>query len=148
MTAVESGPKPHVPTVLYHYTCAQHGEAGIRRNGKVLPHYQPLLGYPLLWLTDLDTPDMWALGLTNYSLCCNRTEVRVSVAPHDDSGNTLVAPWWHFARDHVDRFVRDLLEDKGLPLRWWVSLAPVKATGMIATSVLSAHARQREVDHA
>lgn len=132
-----------IPNVLYHYTCTEHGEAGIRKRREVLPRMQPMLGYPLLWLTDLDTPDRWALGLTSSTPCCDRTEVRVSVASHGNNGGTTVVPWWFYARNMVDRYVRDLYEDTGLPLHWWVSLEPVAATAMIATSVLAAMPRKR-----
>lgn len=128
--------RPHVPNVLYHYTCTDHGEAGVKRQGKVVPKLQPMLGYPLAWFTDMDQPDRWSLGLTNATLSCDRTEVRVSVAPHDGLGATTVEPWWYYARRKVDRFIRDLYEDTGLPMHWWVSEKPVRATGMIATSIL------------
>lgn len=127
-----------MPNVLYHYTCAKHGMNGIKNIHKILPYMQPMLGRPLLWLTDLDTPDVWALGLTSNFLCCDRTEIRVSVAPYDSFGNTDVEPWWHYAKHRMDRFLRELYEETGLCMHWYVSEKPVRATGMIATSVLQA----------
>jgi hypothetical protein len=132
---------PTVPGVLYHYTCRTHGEPGIRRSGTLRPFPHPILCRSLVWLTDLDMPDVWALGLTRHTLCCDRTQVRVTVHPHGDAaGNPAtnsIAPWWFYARP-MSRTLREILEDIGAPMHWWVSEKIVPISGMIATSDLLA----------
>lgn len=136
---------PVVPAVLYHYTCRAHGEAGIRRAQKIRPYPHLLLGHKLTWMTDMEIPDQWALGLTQMTLCCNRTEVRVTIKPHKDDGTTTVVPWWYWARI-VPRVARDLLEDIGLPMHWWVSPAPVDVQQIVDTSVLLLQRKQVRAD--
>lgn len=116
---------PVVPQTLYHYTCLDHGHPGIKVANILRPWPQPMLaGHPLVWLTDLDPPDAWALGLTNHTLCCSRTEVRALVKPHDHADQCGIQPWWHFARK-LTRTIREVLEETGLPMHWWISEQPV-----------------------
>jgi hypothetical protein len=128
MTALPPGMTsrpPGIPSVLYHYTCRQHGEPGIRDTMMLYPHSHPLLRMTLTWFTDLAYPDRWALGLTNTTLCCDRTQVRVSVA-----ASASMQPWHWFARQQQDRIppvMRDVLEQDGMPMHWWVSPAPETA---------------------
>lgn len=126
---------PVAPATLYHYTCVDHGEPGIRSKGKLLPNLQPLLGRSLVWLTDLDTPDAWALGLTQHTLCCDRTEIRVTAKPFHGTDKTAVVPWWHYARN-VEPVLREVLETKGLPMHWWVSPQPVTAIETMPMTVV------------
>jgi hypothetical protein len=119
-------PRPAVPATLWHYTCRDHGEPGISRDQKLLPHNQLLLGRHLVWLTDMDTPHAWALGLTNYLLCCDRTQVRVTVNLSD--GHTHgIYPWWYYRRT-VHPVIREALEQTGMPMHWWVTEQPVPVT--------------------
>jgi hypothetical protein len=124
-----------IPNVLYHYTCTAHGEGGIRRSGKLLPFPQPILGRQLVWLTDMDAPNAWALGLTNTLLCCNRTEVRVTVHPHETAEACGIRPWWMYART-IHRALRDALEYTGLPMHWWVTGLAVPAVRIEHTAQL------------
>jgi hypothetical protein len=115
---------PDLPSVLYHYTC-NHGLNGIIADRALKPNYQPWLGMALTWLTDLDTPDRAALGLTSDHIVCDRTENRVDVTPTAD-----MQPWTTWARNaRVPQVVRDMLEGGGgFPRHWWVCpvLVPVQ----------------------
>jgi hypothetical protein len=124
-----------IPSVLYHYTCKNHGEPGITTSGKLLPFPQPILGTSLVWLTNMETPDAWALGLTNNFLCCNRTEVRVTVHPLKTANACGVRPWWLYART-VHRALREALEYTGLPMHWWVTDRPVPTVEIEQTANL------------
>lgn len=104
-------------TVLYHYTCHDHGEIGIRESGLIKPGRDGLV-----WMTDLDVPVREALGLTSYSLRCDRTAVRFEVT---DNGYTQ--PWVRARRGLDPRFVADLEAAPGIMLmHWWVSGRPVR----------------------
>jgi hypothetical protein len=120
---------------LYHYTCA-HSVKEIREAGELEPHGHPLLaGMKLVWLTDLDAPNIEALGLTSQILRCRRTEFRAVV----EAGET-VEHWPTFVRalrkvggDRMLRNIGDLESTPGvLPMHWWVSLWPVKVTSLEA----------------
>lgn len=109
---------------LYHYTCA-HSINGIRRDGKLNVNAQPLLGgMELVWFTDLEQPDVYALGLTSHLLKCRRTEYRAAV-------DTEAMHWPASARTlrGTARFQSGIraLESATLaqPMHWWVSLWPV-----------------------
>lgn len=82
-------------TQLYHYTC-DHRIGGIRKSGWLVPH--PQIQFPsqpkLIWLTDLDLPDRIGLGLTSYTLTCDRTQFRVTVSTVGDE----VIHWPTYAR--------------------------------------------------
>lgn len=124
MTGLTRQTTPVVPATLYHYTCREHGEPGITHDQKLLPHKQPLLGRHLVWLTDLDTPHPWALGLTNYLLCCDRTQVRVTVHPWVCKDICGVHAWWHYRRT-IHPVLREAVEQTGMPMHWWVTELPV-----------------------
>jgi hypothetical protein len=49
------------PSVLWHYTCADHGAPGIDRTGELRPNRHPLLPElgPVVWLTDLTDPTIY-----------------------------------------------------------------------------------------
>lgn len=126
---------PEIPTRLYHYTCTEHGEPGITKDQKLLPHRQFLLGRHLVWLTDMDTPHAWALGLTNYLLCCDRTQVRVTVdlPTGNDAGG--IYPWWHYRRT-IPPVLREALEQTGMPMHWWVAERPLPIDTITPTARL------------
>lgn len=112
---------------LYHYTCA-HSINGIRADSYLRGNRHPLLpdSGQLVWMTDLDVPDVLALGLTSYSLACDRTEYRV-VADAD-----AAVRWPVFAR-RMSSGMRAPLErcPGALPMHWWVAAdahVPVLAT--------------------
>lgn len=96
---------------LFHY-CCEHVAPKIARDGflkpgmawrhydfKMLSHGEPMSGLwrapAVVWLTDLARPDRQALGLTSFTLPCDRTEVRFTV-----SDATGVVPWRDFAETH------------------------------------------------
>lgn len=113
---------PHLPGVLYHYTCAVSLRS-IAADRALKPSPHPLLGHALVWLTDLRTPDRHALGLTSDALRCDRTEHRVDVVTGPEM------QWWpDWARKaRVPGLFRSILEDGGgLPERWWVSAVDVR----------------------
>jgi hypothetical protein len=108
-------------TALYHFTCA-HAAARIGKRGVLIPHASPLcprLG-AVVWLTDMATPDRWALGLTSEFLSCDRTEYRYRCAPD-------IAVPYDSVRDMIPADVRDDLEAFGQPGRWWICSAPTPA---------------------
>ena len=106
-------------TELYHYTC-RHRAAMIERDGWLHPNPQPVIGYPLVWATDLDEPDVEALGLTSHTLRCDRSEVRLRVDPSD------LEPWLAWCHGRVDPRVRSELAFGRRPARWWVAQVPVR----------------------
>lgn len=109
-------------TQLFHYTC-RHQAALIGRRGTLTPHPQPLLGQPLVWLTDLPEPDAEALGLTAHTLSCDRTAVRYRVMRAPD-----VLTWREWAeRERIPRPIRSELELGRRARHWYVSSTPVEA---------------------
>lgn len=107
---------------LWHYTC-DHGHTQIR--GFVVPAsdlHEGLDGTPGMyaWFTDLAAPERHALGLTSYSLGCDRTAHRYRVL--DDS--TLV-PWVRVRRSWPSW--QDALEGApgARPMHWFVTTMPV-----------------------
>ena len=106
---------------LWHFTCADHGLPGIRETGELRPN--ELAALPLVWLTDLAVPSRDALGLTSWSLSCDRTEVRVPVPAHP-----AIEPWWTWRRAHPElRPWAELLEAAlgARPAHWLVSASPL-----------------------
>lgn len=134
---------PVVPNTLYHYTCHLHGEPGIRRSEKLLPFRQFLLGRNLVWLTDMETPHAWALGLTNYLLCCDRTEVRVTVQPLTHADKCGVHPWWYYRRT-VHPVLRESLEQTGMPMHWWVTELPIPIDAITSAAHVWAEIRKTQ----
>ena len=100
---------------LLHYTCS-HAAAKIGVDRVLRPN--PLSFRHLLWLTDLESPSVLGLGLTNYMLRCNRTEFRCVVETEN------AVKWTKWAHDNKVDFVNRLGLDGAegaMPLRWWVS---------------------------
>lgn len=117
--------------MLYHYTCDDHGAPGIVRTGQLLPVFHPLLKRKLVWLTDLDRPDRYALGLDVARLRCDRTRYRVTVGTATPD---VTVPWWWFAREQrIPRALRDILEENTLSRHWWVSTRPLSYLDIRAT---------------
>lgn len=105
---------------LYHFTC-EHAAQRIRVDRWLRPHRQVVLGdRELVWLTDLEEPYRAALGLTSYTLRCDRTEVRVVAVTSD------ATHWPVYARG-LPAEQRHALEyaDGALPMHWWVAEMPV-----------------------
>ena len=100
---------------LIHYTCS-HSAAKITLDRVLRPN--PLSFRHLLWFTDLEQPDMFGLGLTKFSLRCDRTEFKCVV--ETDSA----VRWTVWAHDNKVDFANRLGLDGAegaKPLRWWVS---------------------------
>lgn len=113
---------------LYHFTCRDHGEPGIRRDGFLRPNPHPLLPNlgPVVWLTDLEVPDRFALGLTRTFIRCDRTEIRYSL--YTDALEGL--SWWPFVRQGCPPAAVADLERNGRPLHWWVCREPAKVAAL------------------
>jgi hypothetical protein len=109
-------------TDYYHYTC-EHGRNRIGLQGTLKPHAQPLLNSAaLVWLTDLDHPDIDALGLTSDTLLCDRTEYGYKAIKPDG-----IVPWAEWADAHrIDKTRRAALEQGFAPDRWFVCEQPVR----------------------
>lgn len=108
---------------LFHYTC-DHRVKAIRTQRWLVPHPQiQLPGSPeLIWLTDLDVPDRFGLGLTSYSLSCDRTQHRVTVVAAEHE----VTPWTTYARGMSGAARRVVEAAEGvLPMHWWVATVPL-----------------------
>ena len=108
-------------SVLYHYTC-DHGDRGIRNDGALRGNPHPLMAkpLPLIWLTDMDVPDALALGLTSYSIACDRTAHRFEVDTDRAvrwvyAARTLITP---ARRRHLD------MANGARPMHWWVVIGP------------------------
>lgn len=105
---------------LYHYTC-HHARAKILREGLIKPNERSY-GH-LLWLTDLDKPDVLALGLTSFMLRCDRTAYRVGME------TDIAVPWTQWAHDNkVPTVIRLVLDGNpgAQPLHWWVSTEEIR----------------------
>lgn len=118
---------------LYHFTC-RHAASRIAKSGLLVPVPQKQLDpagrLHLTWLTDLDTPDKDGLGLGSVRSPCDRTEVRFTcdVDPDDVARWPEAALALGFGVFHP---ARQLLEyGDRLPGNWWVSLAPVRVSGI------------------
>jgi hypothetical protein len=100
---------------LLHYTCS-HAAAKIGVDRVLRPN--PLSFRHLLWLTDLEEPDAFGLGLTSFMLNCDRTEFKCVVETEN------AVRWTKWAHDNKVDFANRLGLDGAVgakPLRWWVS---------------------------
>jgi hypothetical protein len=109
---------------LYHFTCA-HAAPLIRQCGELRPHPQVLLaGVGLVWLTDLDAPNRYAIGLTSHSLPCDRMAHRFEVDVEEP------LRWVDYLREmpfEVKRAARQLAVAPGTrPMHWYVSAEPIE----------------------
>lgn len=122
-------------STLYHYTC-QHGRIAIGAKGTLLTpkaqHSKRQIAQlfrdyrrelkNLIWLTDLDVPHAEALGLTSYSLPCDRTQHRYRVA--DDAQR--IGHWMQWRGGFNPRLVHELESASGaMPMHWWITSSPV-----------------------
>lgn len=105
---------------LYHY-CCDHSASIIAADGWLRP--SPHTG--LLWLTDLDKPDRWGLGLTMETITCDRTRHRFTTEGE--------AEWWpHYCRRvGIGWKQREALETHGKPRHWFVSTEPLAVVDYI-----------------
>lgn len=115
---------------LYHFTCADHGRAGIGTSGFIKPNRHVLLSIPpVVWLTDLPTiEDRDGVGLTMSLTACDRTEYRYRVSI--GSAFVGVYHWPEFADAMLrpeDGRAREDMERYGKPEHWWVSTRPLWA---------------------
>jgi hypothetical protein len=112
---------------LFHFTCADHGRAGIDRDRLLRPNQHPWLDEPVVWLTDLDIAHVEALGLASHTLGCDRTAWRYEVAPAaiDDA-----MPWMDYRRRLTPALRRAFEESDGaMPRHWWVSSVDLPIVG-------------------
>lgn len=112
---------------LFHFTCADHGEPGIRRERTVRPNWHPFFSAQIAWFTDDPAPDPDAVGLTSNMQHCDRMAYRVTVPDHAD-----IVPWrLSTLRATIPLgAVRDL-ERYGDPDHWFVSVYPVPAGDIV-----------------
>jgi hypothetical protein len=112
-----------IPDRLFHYTC-RDGEPLILADGLLKPNRHPYLSVPLVWLTDLEVPDRFGLGLAGgVFTSCDRTEFRFEVDPAEIPN----CVWWPVAARRLTREVRDGFESSGAwPAHWWVTPVPVR----------------------
>jgi hypothetical protein len=102
---------------LYHYTC-EHAARELGYRGMLRPNVHPLLdGARLVWLTDMDVPDRFGLGLTSDSLSCDRLNFRYVAV---DVNDAVRWPDWCRGRD-IGPLAAHLLESGGRQCdRWFV----------------------------
>jgi hypothetical protein len=118
---------------LYHYTCFDHGDPGIQRDGFLRPKRHILIGKRLIWLTSLEQPEMLGLGLTHDTISCDRTAVRYEVS------TPYAVRWSRWARQNkVPADLRRDLESLGMPDCWWVAERVLPVVDRVALSEVSA----------
>jgi hypothetical protein len=105
---------------LYHFTCS-HAAKSIERERWLRPNRHVSLDHELVWLTDLDRPSIYGLGLTSTILRCDRTEWTV-IVPQSDA----IVSWGSWAHEHkIGRQMRDELEYGAMPAHWYIAELPV-----------------------
>lgn len=116
---------------LYHFTC-DHGRLGLGDGGMLLPPKRLIRQLPvvpswqrrmfdLIWMTDLERPNRDGLGLTSYSLGCDRTQYRYRVTQ-----TVAVDRWFDVRRDFPAKYRDELEWNTGaLPAHWFVASMPV-----------------------
>lgn len=119
---------------LWHYTC-DHGALALGEAGTLIPPLWqvesvpegfPPLAYALLslvWATDLDPPDRYALGLTRDTMAqrCDRMAYRYTVP-----ARSFVR--WGRIRSALPPGLSDALEQApgAMPAHWFVAQGPVE----------------------
>lgn len=107
--------------LLYHYTC-DYGRKGITEDQALRGNPHPFLpdAGPIIWLTDLDAPDVAALGLTGQTISCDRTRYRFVV----ETDRAL--HWPRAARVLCTPAVRRAFDwaPGAMPMHWWVVIGP------------------------
>lgn len=111
-----------IEKTLYHYTCREHGHRGLGDVGRLrVPDSRTLSPLKLIWLTDLEIPMAEPLGLTHYTLACDRTEIRYRVT--DNEG---IEPWHEHRRELPEELVWPIeLAPGAMPMHWFVAATPV-----------------------
>ena len=110
---------------LYHFTCADHGEPGIRRERRVRPNWHPFFAGRIAWFTDDPAPEPEAVGLTSEIQPCDRMAFRVTIPD-----NPAIIPWTDI-RSRMPIGPRNDLEMFGEPDRWFVAAVPVPAGDIV-----------------
>lgn len=108
---------------LWHYTC-RHAARQIGYFGVLRPMLCPWFrddAPRVVWLTDLDTPDVDGLGLTSRYLTCDRTARRYQVLDATDA-----KPWTDVRNEFADQAWVDDAEALGRPEHWYVCQEPVR----------------------
>lgn len=105
---------------LFHYTC-DHWNREITRCGYLKPGLDGLV-----WMTDLEPPaPRLALGLTSYSLNCDRLQHAFEVE------QSPTVQWWiDYRKTHPELRVLEL--DGTLPMHWYVSESPVPVIAVLS----------------
>lgn len=108
---------------LFHFTCADHGYAALRKRGHLRPFFHPLLNARLIWLTTEGAPDRDSTGLTQELSPCDRMAYRYVV-----TDLSRCVPWLDSeARKNAPSNAVTDLEVYGDPEHWWVAEEPVLA---------------------
>jgi hypothetical protein len=108
---------------LYHFTCA-HGRREIgTSNCLLLPHYHPLLGCKVLWLTDQSVPDREKTGLTMKHQPCDRMQFRYVISDSAHCTGWLES----LEREQAPAQAVADLESFGDPEHWWIAATPIRA---------------------
>lgn len=110
--------------ILFHHTCWHSAEQIDAAGGVLVPHVQPMLGNrELLWFTTLQAPARTMLGLTSYSLTCDRTAHTYRVDEPDEVHSWA---WWRGQLPHAQ--VIRLEAARGTrPSLWWATAKPQQA---------------------
>jgi hypothetical protein len=108
---------------LYHFTCRDAAPL-IAEDGELRPHRQVQLdGTKLVWLTDLEAPNRYEIGLTSHILSCDRMEFRFAADVEEP------LRWVDYLRDQprdVRVAARYLAMATGAkPMHWYVSTVAV-----------------------
>lgn len=100
---------------LWHRTCRDAAKV-IERTGVLRPNMHPLIGYALVWMADRPTRSRASLGLTSWTLSCDRMERLFEVREPVDA-----VRWLDCAKAHD---VPPGILGSGDPRCWWVSEVP------------------------
>lgn len=116
---------------LYHYTC-DHSRKLLGDSGELVPARDLSTAPPwvrqtmpwqgtVVWLTDLDRPDRYGLGLTSELITCDRTVHRYRVTCN------LGITGWLWARNSAPAAIAEELESLAgsMPSHWYVAPGPV-----------------------
>lgn len=109
------------PKLLYHYTC-DDAYPLILSDDVLLPGPDGLV-----WLTDIAPPaPRLALGLTSYSLSCDRLAHVFEIEP------TTYTQWWMEYRQRHRELWEKETSTGVMPMHWWVSEQPLPIHTVVA----------------